>query len=51
METIGIYFDMLVEFMKQEYMIYGYTFSYWQIFMFVIVAGIVAGFIGEFFNG
>lgn len=51
MEYIGKLFESIVNGMKQEFMIYGHTFSWWQVFVFVIfsyiVIEIIGGFIGE----
>jgi len=48
MEYIGKLFACIVEGMKQEFVIYGHTISWWQVFVFVILAGIVIDIIGGF---
>lgn len=48
MEYIGMLFGYIVEGMKNEFVIYGHTFSWWQVFVFVIVASIVIDIIGGF---
>lgn len=50
MEKFGELMGYLVEFFKREYLIYGYEISFWEIFMFTMVGGIIFGFIGGFFN-
>lgn len=51
MEAFVEFFDMLLNGLKQEFVIYGHTFSFWQLYMFVICAGVLAEIIGSFFSG
>ena len=46
MEGIGRFLELIMEGMKQEVIIYGYVFSWWQVFVFIIVAYIVIDIIG-----
>lgn len=43
--------DSTLSLFKIKFTIYGYTMSFWEIFLWVILAGIVVGFIGGFFGG
>lgn len=46
MESLGRLFEAIINGMKQEFVVYGHTFSWWQVFVFTIVAFIVADIIG-----
>lgn len=35
---------------KYEFTIYGFTFSFWNVFLFVIIGGIALAFIGRLFH-
>ena len=35
---------------KLEFTLYGFTFSFWQVFLFAIVGGILLSFIGRLFG-
>ena len=50
MEYIGKLFVYIVDGMKKEFVIYGHTFSWWQVFVFVIISGIVIDIIGGFIS-
>lgn len=39
-----------VELFRHEFTIYGFTFSFWNVFLFVIVAGLAVAFIGGLFH-
>lgn len=50
MEDFSQFFDILLNALKQEFVIYGHTFSFWQLYLFVICAGVLAEIIGSFFS-
>jgi len=47
MEDIGKLFEITKNLMDTPLTLYGYTFSYWQVFIWVIVAGLIIWFIGR----
>lgn len=47
MENIGKLFEITKNLMDTQLTLYGYTFSYWQVFIWVIVAGLIIWFIGR----
>lgn len=51
MENVGRLLNMIFDGMKQEFVIYGFSISWWQIFIFTIVGSILAYFIGGFLSG
>lgn len=51
MEYFGKLIMSIVDFMKIEFSVFGYTISYWQVFLFTMVGGILGWFIGEMLNG
>lgn len=44
--VLGATMDM----MKIEFVLYDYTLSLWQIFLWLFIAGIILSFVGGFFN-
>ena len=46
MESIGKLFDAIMQGMKMEFVIYGHTLSWWQVYVFVIVVAIIGIIIG-----
>lgn len=46
MENIGKLFRYILEGMKNEFTIYGHTFSWWQVYVFIIVVAILGIIIG-----
>lgn len=50
MESFISFMGIIIDFMKQPFTIYGFEFSFWGIFMFVILGSIVMGFIGGLFS-
>lgn len=46
MESVGELLKACMKGMQNEFTIYGHTFSWWQIFVFVIVASILTYIIG-----
>lgn len=46
MENIGKLFELIVSGMKTELVLYGHTFSWWQVFVFIIVSCILIEIIG-----
>lgn len=51
MEIIGQLLSKTVEIFKLPLTLFGFTFSYWEVFCFGIVASILAYIIGGFFSG
>lgn len=51
MEYIGILFSHIVAGMQHEVNIYGYDISLWQIYLFYIVASVLALLLGGIFSG
>ena len=51
MEYIGILFSYVMELFKIEFTIYGFTFSFWQVFVFSIVVSLVCWLLWEVFLG
>ena len=47
MENIGKLFEITKNLMDTQLTLYDYTFSYWQVFIWVIVAGLIIWFIGR----
>ena len=50
MENIKAMFDATLAVFQLPFTIYGFTFSFWNVFLFVIVGGMVLSFIGRLFN-
>ena len=50
MEYFVSMMNLIIEFMKRPIYIYGFEFSIWGIFIFVILATIVFSFIGGLFD-
>lgn len=50
MEYIARFFGIIVDGFKMPIIIYGFTFSLWEIFIFIIIAGMVVGALVEFFS-
>lgn len=48
---VGALLSAVLELFKTEFSIYGFTFSFWQIFCFTVVASIVCWLIGEVLLG
>lgn len=46
MEIFQWLFSATMEIFKIEFTLYGFTFSFWDIFLWTTVAGIVLGFVG-----
>lgn len=50
MSDVQAVFAATLALFKMEFTIYGFTFSFWNVFLFVIVAGLVLRFIGGLFD-
>lgn len=50
-EDVGLVFSAVMRLFKLEFTLYGYTFSWWEVFVFSIVAGLVLWFFWEVFHG
>lgn len=51
MEVIGIFLNMIMEGLKHEFNIYGYSISYWKIFVFMCLTSILLAIIGGILHG
>lgn len=51
MEILSVLFEKTMAIFKIPLSLWGYSFSFWEVFVFVLVAGIVAWVIGEIFLG
>lgn len=51
METFGTLLSSTLSLFKTELALWGHTFSFWQVFAFTVVGGIVAWLLGEWFLG
>lgn len=51
MEIVGELFTTIVDLFKLEVTIFGFTFSWWEVFLFTSIAGILCWFISEVFLG
>lgn len=49
MEDISKLFVLTKNLMDTQLTLYGFTFSYWQVFLWVMVAGLIIWFIGKVF--
>lgn len=47
MEAFLAYFSGILDLFKMPFTVYGFTFSFWDIFLFTTAAGIVLSFIGR----
>ena len=50
MEDLNMLFQSVADLFKLEFTLYGFTFSWWQVFFWSIVAGLLSWFIGRWFN-
>ena len=50
MEHLALLFSFTLEIFKTPFTLYGFTFSFWQIFVWSIVAGIALYLIWRFFD-
>lgn len=51
METFGAVINAVVGLFQMPLTLYGFTFSFWEVFLFTIVVGIIAFILGGFFGG
>lgn len=49
MELFTAAVTSVIDLMRIDFTLFGYTFSLWQVFLFSIIAGAVAGAVGWFF--
>lgn len=42
--------NMIIDFMKRPFTVWGYTFSFWGVFMLIAILSVVFWFVGEVFN-
>lgn len=50
MEYVGRFLEAILSGLKMEFVIYGHAISMWQIYVFIIVAGIITTIIGGFIS-
>ena len=50
-EDIGLVLSAVMQLFKLEFTLYGFTFSWWEVFVFSIVAGIIGWILWEVFCG
>lgn len=50
MNDLQAMFAATLRIFQLEFSMYGFTFSFWQVFLFVIVGGILLTFIGRLFG-
>lgn len=50
MEYIARYFDIIFGFMRREFVLFGFRLSFFDIFIFVVAAGILASAIRRIFD-
>jgi hypothetical protein len=50
MSDLQATFQAVLSLFKMEFTLYGFTFSWWQVFFWSIVAGLLIWFIGRIFN-
>ena len=51
MENIAVLFSHVIQIYQIEFTLYGFTFSLWQVFVFVIVASLICWILWEVFMG
>lgn len=51
MEHIGAMFSAVMRLFQLEFTLYGFTFSFWQVFVFAVVASLVCWLLREVFLG
>ena len=51
MEDLGAVFSSVLGFFQMEFTLFGFTFSFWNVFLFSIVVSLVGFFLYEFFLG
>lgn len=51
MEQFGVLMETIYSAMQKTVIIYGHEFSFWQLYMFTLVGGIICWFIGDLING
>lgn len=51
LSDVGLIFEMVLEVFSIEFTIFGFTFSFWQVFLFDIAASIVIWALSEVFLG
>lgn len=51
MENLAIFFGLVVDLFDIPMTVYGFTFSFWDVFMFCLFASALCYFIGGFFSG
>lgn len=47
MEIFVRYFAVITQGLQMPFTVYGFTFSFWDLMIFSVVASIVAGFVGR----
>ncbi len=50
MEFFRFMIEKTLELFRMDFTIYGFTFSFWDVFMLVIIGSVVCGFFSHFFD-
>ena len=51
MEYVAKFIGYAVDFMRIEFSLFGFTLSFWEMFIFICLASIILWALGEIFNG
>lgn len=51
MADIATLFSYIIQLFQLEFTLYGFTFSLWEVFVFSLIAGLIAWLLGEVFLG
>lgn len=51
MEVLQSWLSAVLAILKIELTLYGFTFSFWDVFLWTLVAGLVIAFLGGLFGG
>lgn len=49
-EDVGVWIDMTMAFFTLPFTIYGFTFSFWDVFLWTTVASLLIWFLGRLFS-
>ena len=51
MEILAVLFAKTLEVFQTELTLWGFTFSYWEVFVFTIVSGLICWIVGTILSG
>lgn len=51
MEDLSVLIGIIVDIMKIDFVIWGFTLSFWDIMLYLLVSGVVLWIMGGFFRG